>query len=82
MTPNHGPTQEGIVFKPLYPLRMRFSVYIYPTRTVQYDDVTDFTVRGLVAKHGGIPLANLKNRADFEKIIKRLVAQNKIHLKK
>jgi hypothetical protein len=56
--------------------------YFMPSRTIQYEDVTDFTLRGLVAKHGGIPLANLQNRADFEKIIKRLVAQHKIHLKK
>jgi hypothetical protein len=56
--------------------------YFMPARTIQYADVTNFTLRGLVARHGGIPLANLQNRADFEKIIKKLVAQHKIQLKK
>ena len=56
--------------------------YFMPSRIIQYEDVTDFTLRGLVAKHGGIPLANLQNRNEFEKIIKRLVAQHKIRLKK
>jgi hypothetical protein len=56
--------------------------FFMPSCIIQYEDVTDFTLRGLVAKHGGIPLANLQNRADFEKIIMRLVAQHKIHLKK
>ncbi len=56
--------------------------YFMPARTIPYDDVTDFTLRGVVAKHGGIPLANLQNREEFEKIIKRLVAQHKISLKK
>jgi hypothetical protein len=56
--------------------------YFLPPRIIQYEDVTDFSLRGLVARHGGIPLANLQNRADFEKIIKRLVAQHKMQLKK
>ncbi len=56
--------------------------YFMPSRTIQYDDITDFSLRGLVAKHGGIPLANVQNRAEFEKIIKRLVTQHKIKLKK
>ncbi len=38
--------------------------------------------RGLVAKHGGIPLSNVQNRAYFEKIIKKLVTQHRIKLKK
>ena len=56
--------------------------YFLPARIIQYEDVTDFTMRGLVAKHGGISLANLQNRAEFEKIIKRLVAQHRLTLKK
>jgi hypothetical protein len=36
----------------------------------------------LVAKRGGIPLANVENRAEFEKIIRKLVAQHKIKLMK
>lgn len=56
--------------------------YFKPSRIIAYEDVIALTLRGLVAKHGGIPLANLQNRAEFEKIIKRLVAQRKIQLKK
>jgi hypothetical protein len=56
--------------------------FFLPPRIIQYDDVTDFSLRGLVARHGGIPLANVQNRAEFEKIIKRLVAQHKLKLKK
>ena len=56
--------------------------YFMPARTIQYEDITAFTLRGLVARHGGISLANLQNRAEFEKIIKKLAAQHKIQLKK
>ena len=56
--------------------------YFLPSRIIHYEDVTDLTQRGLVAKHGGIPLVNVENRAEFEKIIKGLVAQHKITLKK
>ena len=56
--------------------------YFLPRRIIRYEDVVDFTLRGLVAKHGGIPLANVQNRSEFEKIIKRLVAQHRIKLKK
>ncbi|MGD0750528.1 MAG: hypothetical protein ABSA23_03885 [Anaerolineales bacterium] len=56
--------------------------YFLPPRIIQYEDVTDFTLRGLVARHGGIPLANVQNRSEFEKIIRRLVARNKINFKK
>jgi hypothetical protein len=56
--------------------------YFMPARTIQYEDVSAFSLRGLVARHGGISLANLQNRAEFEKIIKRLAAQHKIQLKK
>jgi hypothetical protein len=56
--------------------------YFLPHRIIQYEDVVDLTLRGLVAKHGGLPLANVQNRAEFEKIIKRLAAQHKIKLKK
>ena len=56
--------------------------YFLPRRIIHYEDVVDLTLRGLVAKHGGIPLANVQNRPEFEKIIKRLVAQHKINLKK
>ena len=62
--------------------RITINRYFLPHRIIQYEDVVDFTLRGLVAKHGGIPLANVQNRAEFEKIIKRLVAQHKIRLKK
>ncbi len=56
--------------------------YFLPRRIIHYEDVVDLTPRGLVAKRGGIPLANVQNRAEFEKIINRLVAQHKIKLKK
>lgn len=56
--------------------------YFLPRRTIQYEDVVDLTLRGLVAKRGGIPLVNVQNRSEFEKIIKRLAAQHKITLKK
>lgn len=56
--------------------------YFLPPRIIQYEDVIDLTQRGLVAKRGGIPLVNVENRSEFEKIIKRLVSQHKIKFKK
>ncbi len=56
--------------------------YFMPRRIIHYEDVVDLTPRGLVAKHGGIPLANVQNRSEFEKIIRKLAAQRKITLKK
>lgn len=56
--------------------------YYLPRRVVRYEDVIDLSQRGLVAKHGGIPLANVQNRAEFEKIIRKLVNQKKIKLLK
>jgi hypothetical protein len=56
--------------------------YFLPRRINHYEDVIDLTQRGLVAKCGGIPLANVENRSEFEKIIKRLAAQHKINLRK
>jgi hypothetical protein len=56
--------------------------YFIAPRIIRYEDVVDFTPRGLVARRGGIPLVNVLNRAEFEKIIKRLVAQHKIKLQK
>ena len=56
--------------------------YFLPPRIIQYDDVTEISPRGLVARHGGIPLANLQNRAEFDKVVKRLVAQHRLNLKK
>ena len=56
--------------------------YFLPRRIIHYEDVVDLTPRGLVAKRGGIPLANVQNRSEFDKIINRLVAQHKIKLKK
>jgi hypothetical protein len=56
--------------------------YFLPRRIIHYEDVVDLTLRGLVAKRGGIPLANVQNRPEFEKIIRKLVAQHKIKLKK
>jgi hypothetical protein len=56
--------------------------YFLPRRIIHYEDVVDLTPRGLVAKRGGIPLVNVQNRAEFDKIINRLVARHKIKLKK
>jgi hypothetical protein len=56
--------------------------YFLPPRTIQYKDVVDLTPRGLVVKRGGIALTNVQNRAEFEKIIKRLVARHVIRLEK
>jgi hypothetical protein len=56
--------------------------YFLPRRIIRFEDVVDLTPRGLIAKRGGIPLANVQNRSDFERIIKKLVAQHKITLKK
>jgi len=56
--------------------------YYLPNRIIRYEDVVNLTPRGLVAKHGGIPLANVQNRAEFEKIIRKLVARRKIKLQK
>ncbi len=56
--------------------------YFLPPRIIKYEDVVDLTQRGLVAKRGGIPLTNVENRSEFEKIIRRLVAQRKIKLRK
>jgi hypothetical protein len=55
--------------------------FLFP-RIIRYEDILDLTPRGLVAKRGGIPLVNVTNRAEFEKIIKRLAAQHKIRLSK
>ena len=140
MAPLNKSSMEELVFKPVYPMRVRLTVFLYPIgiiaciffiylaissrsifpniiyafifgftslsmpmilfrevrfgdvitlkryflprRIIRYEDVVDFTPRGLVAKHGGIPLSNIQNRADFEKIIKKLVAQHRIKLKK
>jgi hypothetical protein len=56
--------------------------YFLPPRIIHYEDVIDLTQRGLAAKRGGIPLVNVENRSEFEKIIKQLVAQRKIKFKK
>jgi hypothetical protein len=56
--------------------------YFLLRRIIHYEDVVDLTPRGLVAKRGGIPLVNVQNRSEFDKIIKRLVAQHKLTLKK
>ena len=56
--------------------------YFRPRRIIRYEDVVELTHRGLVANRGGIPLANVQNRSEFEKIIKRLASQHKIKLKK
>jgi hypothetical protein len=56
--------------------------YFLPRRIIHYEDVVDLIPRGLVAKRGGIPLANIQNRSEFDKIIKKLVARHKINLKK
>ena len=39
--------------------------YFLPPRIIRYEDVTEFTLRGLVAKHGGTPLSNVQNRGEF-----------------
>jgi hypothetical protein len=54
--------------------------YFLPRMTIRYADVTGLTARGLRAKHGGIPLANVQNRKEFEKIFHQLVRQKKIVL--
>jgi hypothetical protein len=140
MAPSIPSSQEELVFKPVYPGRIRFTLYLYPIgilaciffifmaiysrsifpnliyafifgftlltvpmilfrevrfgdvitlkswfrprRIIRYEDVVSLTPRGLVAKRGGIPLANVENRAEFEKIIRKLVAQHKIKLVK
>jgi hypothetical protein len=133
-------TNDELVFKPVYPGRIRFTLYLYPLgilacisfifmaiysrtvfpnliyafifgftlltvpmilfrevrfgevitlkswfrprRIIRYEDVVSLTPRGLVAKHGGIPLVNVQNRAEFEKIIRKLANQRKIKLTK
>jgi hypothetical protein len=140
MAPSNIPSKEELVFKPVYPGRVRFTIFLYPVgiiaclffifmaiasrsifpniiyafvfgfttlsmpmvlfrevrfgdvitlkryfmprRIIHYEDVTAFTPRGLVAKHGGIPLSNVLNRAEFEKIVKKLANQHKIKLAK
>lgn len=64
--------ENGIIVKRYFRLR----------RVIQYADVVDLTPRGLVAKRGGIPLVNVQNRAEFEKMVKRLASQRKIKLHK
>jgi len=56
--------------------------YFLPPSRIDYEDVTDLTPRSLVALHGGIPLVNVQNGAEFDKIIKRLATQQKIKLNK
>jgi hypothetical protein len=54
--------------------------YYLPKLVIRYTDVVELTARGLRAKHGGIPLANVQNRKEFEKIFHQLVRQKKIVL--
>jgi hypothetical protein len=56
--------------------------YFLPRIIIQYKDVTGWGPRGLSARHGGIPLANVQNSKEFEAIIQRLAAQRKINLSK
>jgi hypothetical protein len=60
---------------------IRIKRFFLPRRIIHYEDVVNITPRGLVAKRGGIPLVNVQNRAEFDKIIKKLVSQHKITLK-
>ena len=56
--------------------------YFLPKAVIQYKDVTGWGPRGLSAKRGGIPLANVQNSKEFEDIIQRLAAQRKIKMSK
>jgi hypothetical protein len=56
--------------------------YFLPRVTIQYKDVTGWGPRGLRARRGGIPLANVQNSREFEAILQRLVAQRKIRLER
>ena len=56
--------------------------YFLKSQIIHYEVMTDFTMRGLGARHGVIPLANVQNRSEFEKIICHLVARHKITLQK
>jgi len=138
MATSTNTSRDELVFKPVYPARVRFTVYLYPigvlaciffiflaissrsifpnliyafifgfttlsmpmilfrevrfgdvitlkryflpSRIIRYEDVTALTPRGLVAKRGGIPLSNVLNRAEFEKMIKKLASQHKMKL--
>ncbi len=138
MAPTDDPSKEELIFKPVYPARVRFTIFLYPVgiiaclffifmaiasrsvfpniiyafvfgfttlsmpmvlfrevrfgdvitlkryflprRIIHYEDVTALTPRGLVAKRGGIPLSNVLNRAEFEKIVKKLASRHKIKL--
>src|SRR5512140_2697793 len=140
MAPTTQTENDEMIFKPIYPPRVRFTLYLYPIgilaciffifmavsarsvfpnlifafvfgfttlsvpmilfrevrfgevitlkswfrprRIIRYEDVVSLTPRGLVAKHGGIPLVNVQNRAEFEKIIHKLANQRKIKLVK
>jgi hypothetical protein len=52
--------------------------YYFPSRTIYYEDIVDLTSRGLVARHGGVPLVNVSNRKILEKMIHKLVSRGKI----
>ncbi len=140
MAPTSTISNDEVIFKPVYPSRVRFTIFLYPLgilaclffifmavisrsvfpnlifafifgfttlsmpmilfrevrcgdvitlkryflprRIIRYEDVVSLTPRGLVAKHGGIPTSNVLNRAEFEKIIRRLANQHKLKLSK
>jgi hypothetical protein len=56
--------------------------YYLQSQVYQYEDVIEFTPRMLLIHRGAIPLSNVENRSELEKIIKRLAARHKIKLKK
>jgi hypothetical protein len=61
---------------------IRIKRYYFPARTLSYGDIIDLTSRGLVAKRGGVPLVNVINRKDLEKMILKLASRGKIKLEK
>ena len=140
MTPKDNPTNDELVFKPVYPARIKMTVFLYPVgvlamlfflfmafatgkyfpyavyafifaftifsmpmvifrearfgetgiilkryflprRVIHYTDVVELNARGLVAKRGGVPLVNVQNRAEFEKMVRKMASQRKFKLK-
>lgn len=73
-----------ILFREIKFIEDRFIVkrYFLPRKTILYQDTIGLTPRGVIAKRGGIPLANVQNRKEFDRIIHRLISSNKLKLEK
>lgn len=56
--------------------------FFLPRQVIHYEDIVELTPRMLVLVRGGLPLVNVQNRKELEKIIKKLTSRHKINLRK